>query len=195
MTQRITKQKEAFSSEKEKELIRLAQLGDFNAFELLYNQYFNGVYNRVWYLVPRQDVDDVTQETFAAAAKSLKGFKGDAKFSTWLRTLTNRQIANYYRSRNRTKSEMDVDISELEAKIVSGASHKEDSSRVDDLILLQQGLDKLPTHYREIILLRFAEGMKFRDIAENQEKSIEATKSLFRRAISSLREQMGVIHG
>lgn len=191
----LSNSKETLSASKEKDLIRLAQRGDFHAFEFLYNQYFDGVYNRVWYLVPGQDVDDVTQETFAAAAKSLKSFRGEAKFSTWLRTLTNRQIANYYRRRKRSDSELDVDISDLDFKNTSGQSYKADQSRADDLIILQQGLEKLPDRYREIIVLRFAEGMKFKDIAEIQNKSIEAIKSLFRRAISSLRDQMGDRNG
>lgn len=191
----ISKSTESLSASKEKELIRLAQRGDFSAFEILYKQYFDNVYNRVWYLVPRQDVEDVTQETFAAAVKSLKGFRGDSKFSTWLRTITNRQIANYYRSRKRSESEVDVDIEDVDIKNDSGSTHKKELSQIDDRIMLQQGLDKLPDHYREIILLRFSDGMKFKDIAGIQSMSVEATKSLFRRAISSLRDQIGEANG
>ena len=58
-------------------------------------------------------------------------------------------------------------------------------------VYLQQGLEKLPEHYREILLLRFAEGRKFQEIADLQEKSLDATKSLFRRAISAMRDQLG----
>lgn len=194
MNQRKSDTENKLSASKEKALIRLAQRGDFNAFEILYNQYFNQVYNRVWYLVPKQDVDDVTQEAFTAAAKSLKNFRGDSKLSTWLRTLTNRQIANYYRSRNRTDPEEMMDIDDIQVTNLTGSSYKLDTSRVDDMILLREGLDKLPDHYREIILLRFTDGLKFKEIAKLNGNSIEATKSLFRRAIATLRDQLGEHH-
>ncbi len=191
MNQSDNKSSDQLSRSKEKELIRLAQRGDFFAFEELYKQNFDRVFKRVWYLVPRQDVEDVTQETFAAAVKSLKSFRGNSKFSTWLRTLTNRQIANYYRSRNRSETELDMDIEDLDFIPSIASNSKLHETDVDDMILLNQGLDKLPEHYREILLLRFADGMKFKDIADHQNKSIESTKSLFRRAISSLRDQLG----
>lgn len=195
MNQSKTHIKKPLNKSKEKALITLAQRGDFGAFEAIYNQYFHQVYNRVWYLVPRQDVEDVTQETFTAAVKSLKSFRGDSKFSTWLRTLTNRQIANYYRRRNRSDAEVELDLEDLEFKNPSNVQNKARATDIDDMIFLQQGLGDLPKHYREILLLRFADGMKFKEIAKFQGKTIEAVKSLFRRAIAALRDELGEIHG
>lgn len=194
MNQRKTSSKIKLSASKEKALIRLAQRGDFNAFEVLYDNYFDQVYNRVWYLIPKQDVEDVTQETFTAAVKSLKNFRGDSKLSTWLRTLTNRQIANYYRSRNRTDPAETMDIEDIDTVKPLNYSQKTDATNVDDMMMLREGLDTLPEHYREVILLRFADGMKFKDIARITDRSIEATKSLFRRAITTLRNQLGETH-
>ena len=60
--------------------------------------------------------------------------------------------------------------------------------------MLRSALAELPEAYREIILLRFAEGLQFNEIAISIGKSLDAAKSLFRRAVAELKEQMEPIH-
>jgi hypothetical protein len=71
-------------SPSDEELARSAQQGKQDAFVMLYERYFPNVLARVRFKVPENDVEDVTQEIFIAVMKSLGGFKGQAKFSTWL---------------------------------------------------------------------------------------------------------------
>ncbi len=169
------------------ELIRQAQQGDLNAFTSLYERYLPMVYNRVRYVIPEQDVEDVTQEIFIAMMNSLKSFKGTAKFSTWLRTLTNRRVADFYRKRRPADGTGEVELSGT-GPLSPGMIV---SMELEDSVALQEALGKLPKHYRNIILLRFAEGLRFHEIAEVQGQSLEAAKSLFRRAIATLRKEMG----
>ncbi|HKJ27816.1 MAG TPA: RNA polymerase sigma factor [Anaerolineales bacterium] len=166
----------------EGKIISLAQSGDKNAFSILYDSYYKKVYNRVSYMIPTEDVEDVTQEVFIAMVKSLKSFRGESKFSTWLRVITNRQIANYYRKHKRILKESDIEeqSNRLTAKTKLAASSL-------DHIYLVRGMKELPDHYQEVILLRFADGMKFKQIAKQIDKSLDATKSLYRRAIEALR--------
>lgn len=194
MNQYKNEPEDKFSASEERKLIRLAKSGDFTAFERLYEQNFPAVFRRVGYRIPVQDVEDVTQEIFTAAVRSLKSFRGNSKFSTWLQTLTNRHIANYYRKRNRTEPEVKVDIDDVENVGSLNSEGNPNSSKIDDTILLTDAITKLPEHYQEILLLRFADGMKFQDIAVAIGKSVEGTKSLFRRAISALRDQLGDMH-
>ena len=51
-------------------------------------------------------------------------------------------------------------------------------------------MQQLPEHYQEIVLMRFADGLTFTQIAQERGQSLEATKSLYRRAIQALRQQM-----
>ncbi len=161
--------------------------GDLQAFESLYNRHVKAVYNRVRYVIPETDVEDVTQEVFLAALCSLRSFRGEALFSTWLRTLTNHKVAEYYRKRNRKKETVQVDLVQAERH-----SDESNANSLEDGITLRRCLYKLPKNYREVILLRFAEGMHFDEIAVYQRKNPEAVKSLFRRAMSALREKMDV---
>jgi RNA polymerase sigma factor (sigma-70 family) len=68
-------------------------------------------------------------------------------------------------------------------------AEKPDSS-LEERVALRQALVKLPSNYQEIILLRFVEGLQFNEIAQLQNQSLEATKSLFRRAISALQSRL-----
>jgi RNA polymerase sigma-70 factor (ECF subfamily) len=163
----------------EDELVASAQRGALEAFSALYEHYLPIVFNRVRCVVPEEDVEDVTQDIFIAAIRSLKGFRGEARFGTWLRTITNRQVADYYRH----KHQPDVPLNDR-----LRAPH--DQAASEEAIMLRQAFRKLPQRYREILLLRFAEEMPFHEIACLQGYSLEATKSLFRRAVAALHKQV-----
>jgi len=192
MMQRDTQQGiEQFKDLADEELVRQANLGELEAFSALYHRYLHMVYNRVRYRIPVSDVEDVTQEVFVSVLRSLQTFDGDSKFSTWLRTLTNRRIADYYRKRNEDQVELGVDVSEINPGSIKGnLAVASKTSAAEARIVVQRGLNALPEHYREVIVLRFAEGLKFREIAIYRGESLEATKSLFRRAIEFLRDLM-----
>ncbi|KAA3645061.1 MAG: RNA polymerase sigma factor [Chloroflexi bacterium] len=176
----------------DEELVKHAQQGALDAFSTLYERHLNSVYKRVWYGVPEQDVEDVTQEVFIAAMKSLKSFRGDAKFTTWLRTLTTRKVADYYRRTRRKSADLSAEM-ELKEEHENLPVQESGLSTVER-IHLQDALNQVPEHYREVVLLRFAEGLSFKEIAQVQGNSLEATKSLFRRAIAALKTQVGESH-
>jgi RNA polymerase sigma factor (sigma-70 family) len=69
-----------------------------------------------------------------------------------------------------------------------GAGHS--SRTIEDRMALRKAINGLPQQYRDVILLRFAEGMQFNEIAELTGQNLEATKSLFRRAVSALRNTL-----
>lgn len=168
-------------------LIQLFVEGDEQAFAILYQRYVEKVYNRVRYVTPETDVEDVTQEIFIAVLRSLPSFRGEAQFSTWLRTLTNNKVAENYRKRSRKKETMQVDLEHAER-----SSDHSSASSLENRITVRHALNNLPELYREVILLRFAEEMQFSEIALCLNKNLEATKSLYRRAISALKELLDV---
>ncbi|HNO92897.1 MAG TPA: RNA polymerase sigma factor, partial [Anaerolineales bacterium] len=137
------------------------------------------------YVVPPNDVEDVTQEIFIAALKSLSSFRGDSKFGTWLRTLTNHKVAEFYRKRTRKQEPQLAPLSDAIAQVAGSTSQS-----MEDRIFLQRALLNLPENYQEILLLRFAEDLQFNEIAELTNQNLEATKSLFRRAVTALRNHL-----
>ncbi len=165
-------------------LVRRAQSDDKEAFFALYDRYFKKVYNRVRSKVPPQDVEDVTQEVFIALLRSLHSFKEEARFNTWLYTIVNRHIADFYRRRNRRSSPNEAEV-DLESGMNVASAF--DSNVIDQRLLVQGALNRVPEHYQEIVLMRFADGLSFSEIAEQRHQSLEAIKSLYRRAIQAIR--------
>lgn len=168
------------SNRTDEELVKLAQRGEQDAFVTLYRRYLPKVYKRIRFQIPESDTEDVTQEVFISLMNSLRSFKGDSKFSTWLYTLTRNRIVDYYRKRH-------VEQVELEK-----AEHRvsEDKVDIDQRIIIKDAMKQLPQDYQDIILMRFAEGMRFKEIADARGQSLEAAKSLFRRALTTLREEV-----
>ena len=178
------------SQKQSADLVSRAKNGDEAAFSELYDQYYPVVHRRVWHMVPENDVEDVAQEVFLAAIKSLPKFRREAKFSTWLHTLTSRQVANYYRKRERSPKQADNDLDKYSEIIPSSSGDQ--GPAADDMITIRSGLALLQADYQEIILLRLVEGYKFKEIAEQMDKTTDAAKSLFRRALSALRQEIRI---
>src|SRR5678809_680925 len=66
-------------------LVKRAQTGDLESFEALANRYEQRVYSLAFRMLQQeQDAEDVTQQSLLSAMENLKGFRGEASFSTWL---------------------------------------------------------------------------------------------------------------
>jgi RNA polymerase sigma-70 factor (ECF subfamily) len=130
----------------------------------------------------------VTQEIFIAVLKSLGSFKGQSKFNTWIWTITNRKIVDYYRSNKSRLTEQD-DYEEVVTRKLSNHTTSADSNQ-DDLVTVQHALGTLPQNYQDILLMRFVDEMPFNEIALQNRQSLEATKSLFRRSVAALTKRM-----
>jgi RNA polymerase sigma-70 factor, ECF subfamily len=169
----------------DEDLIQQFIQGDNQAFNTLYDRHVKTVFKRVGYRIPETDVEDVTQEVFLALLGSLSSYRGNAKFKTWLYALTNHKIAEFYRKQSRKKETIQVDLDHAEQRSA-------DNNMVppDDQIILQNALNKIHKDYREVILLRYADELQFSEIAAQLNKSLEGTKSLFRRAMSDLQEEL-----
>jgi len=168
-------------------LIQRFKQGDLDSFTPLYERHLPAVHKRVRYMVPEADIEDVTQEVFIAVLKSLQSFRGESQFGTWLRTLTNHKIAEYYRRRNRKQDPPEAPILEAE-QLPDGGS----DLQLEERIALRKALTSVPEKYREVILLRFSDGMQFDEIARCMGSNLESTKSLFRRAVAALRKNLEV---
>lgn len=177
-------------SASDEQLAAKAQQGNNQAFLDLYDRYLTKVFNRVKSRIPPNDAEDVTQEVFIAVVRSLHTYKQKSKFNTWLYTIVNRTIADYYRKHYRRNEDQKVSLDTDE----NSPSYREpvyEGEDIDEKILVQRLLLGLPDHYQEIILLRFADGMTFKEIAEHNNQSLEAAKSLYRRAIKAVRRKIG----
>ncbi len=176
----------------DEDLVYSAQTGRQDAFAVLYERFLPVVYARVRFKIPENDVEDVTQEVFIAVLRSLNNFKGNSKFGTWIRTITNRKIVDYYRSSSAASLEQD-DLDTVTTH--NPADHRESAINQDELVSVRHALSKLPQNYQDILMMRFVDGLPFNEIARQSGLSLEATKSLFRRSVTALAEKMEEDHG
>lgn len=162
-------------------LAMLARSGDSAAFETLCDRYLPVVYHRLRMKLPPGAVDDVTQEVFLAATRSIRHFRGDASFGTWIMRIAQHKIADYYRSDGRVPETLPLDLA---------PDVGDHSDAWKELVVVRAALERLPEHYQVILLLRFAEGLPFNAIAERLGLTLDAVKSRYRRAVAAIAEAL-----
>ena len=158
--------------EHEKHCIERVLKGDANAFEHLVHAYEKTVYNlALRTLGNREDAEDVTQEAFLKAYRSLDSFRGDSKFSVWLYRIVSNLCLDLLRSRQRkpvqslTVEDDDGEIGELEIS----DEHFSPEKLLDRKLTresVQRGLAALPDDARQILLLRELQGMSYEEIGQ-----------------------------
>lgn len=171
-----------FNTRPDEELAYLARDGDRQAFDVLCDRYLPVVYNRLRALLPPEAIDDVTQEVFVAAVRAIRRYRATATFHTWISGIARHKVADFYRQRGRQPQtvELDPEINDVAERDIW-----------QEQALVRMALQRLPEHYQEVLLLRFAEGLPFQDIAAALGLSLEATKSRYRRAMAAIAEALG----
>jgi RNA polymerase sigma-70 factor (ECF subfamily) len=116
----------------------------------------------------------------------------DIPFAAWLYRIASNEINDYYRKEGRRNISIDS-ISELAdttdfADEVNQA--EEELSKHEEFLLLHKKLAELPSMYQEVIVLKFFEKKKIKDIVEILGKKEGTIKSLLHRGIEKLREKM-----
>lgn len=178
-------------------LVRRAQSGDKQAFNLLVQKYQYRVKHLVCRFVSNQaDQDDVVQESFLKAYRSLANFRGDSAFYTWLYRVTVNTSKNFLVSRSRKLSSfesIDGDSmfgQENSTHLVENAS-PEVVTKNDRLVeAIKQAIEELPQELKEAIQLREIDGMSYEDIAQLMKCPIGTVRSRIFRARESIRRSI-----
>ena len=153
-------------------LVQRIQNGDADAFAVLMEEYQKKVYLLALRTVGNpQDAEDMTQEAFLRAYRSIHSFRGDSKLSVWLYRLTTNLCIDLLRSRGRkptvslTVEDNDEDTQELDVTD-ERYDPEEIFQRRELQRAVQRGLAALPEDYRVILVLRELEGLSYAEIGE-----------------------------
>lgn len=185
------------SNRTEAEMIAAILAGENQLYHELIRPYERRVYlMALSYMKNEADAEDVAQEAFVRAFKSLVSFRAEARFSTWLISIT----LNEARSRLRRKLLVRVDSLDAppdEDQIVSPALLRdwreipsEVIERGEIRLLLQEAIEQLPDIYRQVFLLRDVEEMNINETAEVLSISIPSVKVRLHRARMMLQKQL-----
>lgn len=178
----------------EKELISKAKRGDQDAFGQLVLAHQNKVYSLCVHLLgSREEAEDMAQEAFLKAWRSLDSFLGESSFSTWMHRLTTNLCLDHLRKQARRQNiSVAASLDDEEAAIPEPAGQTGDPhealERGERRRALAKGLRELPEHYRRPLVMREVGGMSYQEIAAALELDLGTVKSRIARAREALRK-------
>jgi len=147
----------------------------------------------------RQDAEEVMQDAFFRAFTHLEGFKGDARFSTWLTRIAINEALMKLRKRRPTVSLDDERESEYDAVVRElqdwGPSPEQKYSQEEQQRILSEAVRQLSPGLRVVTQLRDVEQLSTEEAAQIPGLSVSAVKSRSRRARLTLREMLNRYFG
>ena len=148
----------------EQTLVRAHQAGDEHAFGQIVRSQHRALYAHAFRrLGDHQSAEDAVQDTLLRAYRALPSFDGDLRLRAWLhRILTN--VCHDEGNRRRRQSGL---IDRLEAQPVELAPDPVEETVLHDTVrVMTEALADLPETYREALVLRYVDGLSFREVAE-----------------------------
>ncbi len=167
-----------------------AAQADPAAFGALYRRYVDLVYSYAFFqLGDHHDAEDATERTFLAALRSIGSFtERGASFRAWLLRIARNTIANSHRSRFRRRT------TTLDALPEHPPAPDSDPAaltvRADEMRRVRRALAELPEDRRQVVILRFTDGLSAREIASVLDRSEGAVRVLLHRALRDLAERL-----
>jgi RNA polymerase sigma-70 factor, ECF subfamily len=164
--------------------VRAAQR-DTAAFEVLYRRYVERIYSYAFYLLgDHHDAEDATERTFLAALAAIDRFRDDgASFRSWLFRIAHNTTANALRSRRRRPTAPLETVPEPPDPAADPAGLV---ARAEDRRRLRAAIATLPLERRQVVLLRFVDGLSAREIGLILDRSEGAVRVLLHRALRDL---------
>jgi RNA polymerase sigma-70 factor (ECF subfamily) len=171
--------------------------GDTQLYHELIRPYERSVYMMALSLLKSEaDAEEVAQEAFLKAYRSLSGFRSEAKFSTWLISITLNEARGRLRRQATVRIES-IDEPESEGGTVSPALLRdwreipsETIERAEVREILQQAVASLPAIYRQVFLLRHVEEFSVIETAAALSISSASVKVRLHRARMMLQKQL-----
>lgn len=184
----------------DQKLVERVKDGDQQAFDLLVRKYQHKIHGLVSRFVHDQAaVEDVVQESFIKAYRSLDRFRGDSAFYTWLYRIAVNTAKNYLVSRGRRPPDADVDATEAE-QMTGGDALREFGTPEDQTLSNEmyrrvlETIDNLPADLRTALTLREIDGLTYEEIANVMDCPIGTVRSRIfraREAVNKTLESLG----
>lgn len=172
------------------ELVDAARQGDRAAFEELVRRTHADLYNLARRLVSDpDDARDVVQDAYLRAYRSIRKFRGDAQFSTWMHRITANCAATHLGKRRRDRHD---DLDE-EVTVIDTDPERDPESQADLAALrgrLEAAIAELPPRLRAVVVLRDVYDFNHAEIAQELGISESAAKVRLHRARRKLRGQV-----
>lgn len=182
----------------DQQLVERAQRGDKQAFELLVIKYQRKLARLLsQFIRDAAEVEDVTQETFIKAYRSLSSFRGDSAFYTWLYRIGINAAKNFLVAQKRRASSTSNGIDIEDAENFEEASQLRDLDTPESELMskqiaqtVHQTLHELPEELRTAITLREIEGLSYEEIANAMNCPTGTVRSRIFRAREAISDKL-----
>ncbi len=178
----------------DEELVARSVGGDLDSFNQLVLRWERPIYALAYRVIGREeDARDVAQEAFLRAFRALGGFKGQAKFSSWLYRITLNLCRDWIRRERRTpiaQTPEGVDLIELAGETSPTESIEALVSRRQLGRAVEKAMALLPDEQRTAIILKEYHGLTFQEIADLLDCPLSTVKTRLYQGLSVLRRHL-----
>jgi RNA polymerase sigma-70 factor (ECF subfamily) len=186
-------------NDRDDELLAAARAGDAGALERLLELHQRRVFRfGVKMCGGEEEAKDVLQDTFLAAARGIRDFRGASSVSTWLYAIARSFCIKGRRTSKFAPAQLDS-LSDVARQADEVADHgrgpEEVAAGAQVKSALQEAISALDPMYREVLVLRDVEGLSAAEVAEITNLSVDAVKSRLHRARISVRERLAPLLG
>jgi len=178
----------------DEELVARAQGGDIESFNQLIVRWERPIYALAYRVIGKEeDARDVCQDAFLRAYRALPGFKGQAKFSSWLYRIALNLCRDWIRRQRRAPvSQLPEDMDAIEQASEAGPVES-----IEDLVarrelsaIVEEAMSELSEEQRTAIILKEYHGMTFQEIADMQGCPLSTVKTRLYQGLSLLRRRL-----
>ena len=182
----------------DEELVARSIGGDQESFNQLVLRWERPIYALAYRVIGREeDARDVCQETFLRAFRALNGFRGQAKFSSWLYRIALNLCRDWVRKERRTP----VVQAPEELEVLEMAAVREPVPSVEDLVarreltrVVERAMARLPEEQRTAIILKEYHELTFQEIADLVGCPLSTVKTRLYQGLAVLRRELAKSH-
>lgn len=178
----------------DEQIVERALTGDGEAFGEIVQRWERRIFALAYGMLGREDdARDATQETFLAAFRNLRAFRGDAKVSSWLhRIAVNQCITRQRRARVRKEAALDDEeekhSSTFSAPATYSPAHVTES--LEHINAVRRAVASLPIELRQVVVMKEFEELTFREIADALDLPLSTVKSRLYTALKQLQMRL-----
>lgn len=180
----------------EAKIVKRAQKGDTLAFVELVELYKDKIYNVCYRMLGNpHDAEEAAQETFLRAYANLNKYNSYHKFSTWIYRIASNGCIDRLR-RKKQETSLDAPLADDEAVDFYSILPSQDPLpeelvvRKETHLMLQEAIEKLPSAYRAVIVLKYIEDLSLQEIADILSLPVATVKTRLHRGREALRVSM-----